>query len=90
MKKLPLLIFLVLSFATILEAQMPEYNVPNAKQFKQYYSDQLEAGEIILNAYYQDIFVRTAKGSFVQKIFYPEKKVLTHYLTYSDKKFQVK
>ncbi|MFM9949180.1 MAG: TonB family protein [Saprospiraceae bacterium] len=90
MKKLPLLISLVLSFATILKAQMPEYTVPNAKQFKQYYSDQLEPGEIILNAYYQDIFVRTAKGSFVQKIFYPEKKVLTHSITYSNKKFQVK
>ncbi|NUO01558.1 MAG: TonB family protein [Saprospiraceae bacterium] len=60
------------------------------QRYKDYYWDQLGEGEKMLSADYQSISIRTAEGDYVQKIFYPEKKILTHYLTCKDSRFYVK
>ncbi len=81
MKKMKLLILLLLMTGITAQAQ---------QRYKDYYKDQLNKREKIVYADYQSISIRTAKGDYVQKIFYPEKKVLTHAITYADNKFQVK
>ncbi len=81
MKKMQLLTLLLLIAGITAQAQ---------QRYKDYYQDQLNKKEKIVYADYQSISIRTAEGDYVQKIFYPEKKILTHYLTYKDSKFQVK
>jgi len=83
MKKLKTLMLLTLSFlTTTLDAQ--------SRYYKEYYQDQLEKGEKMLRADYQGISVQTAEGDYVKKIYYPEKKVLTQYITYKKSNFKVK
>jgi len=81
MKKMKLLTLLLLITGITVQAQ---------QRYKEYYRDQLGKGEKIVYADYQSISIRTAEGDYVQKVFYPEKKILTHYLTYKDSKFQAK
>ncbi len=81
MNKVKLLIIILLGTQVFVNAQ---------QRYKDYYQDQLGKGEKMLYADYQSISIRTAEGDYVQKIFYPEKKILTHYLTCKDSKFYVK
>ena len=80
MKKQFIFLFLTLCITFIAHAQRP----------KKYYKDQIQAGEHLLKAEYHRIYIRTADGQFVQKVYYPEKKILTHQITYADQKFQIK
>lgn len=76
MKKHSTLLLLCLSTAFYLQAQ---------QDFREYYSDQVDDNEVLLSASAQSISVKVGKGKFLKKIFYPEKKAMTHYITYKDK-----
>ncbi|MCB9279049.1 MAG: TonB family protein [Lewinellaceae bacterium] len=60
-----------------------------AQKPKKYYADQVGKDEKMLFADYQSILIKTADGVFVQKIYYPEKKQITHLLTFKDDKFKI-
>lgn len=81
MKKMKVLTLLLL---------IPGITAHAQKGYKAYYQDQLNKGEKIIYADYQSISIRTAEGDYVKKIFYPEKKILTHALTCKDSDFYVK
>ena len=61
----------------------------NAQDFGDYYSAQLDEGSKFLWATYHQLAERTADGKYVLKIFYPEKKQITHRITYADKKLRM-
>lgn len=58
------------------------------KAVKKYYKDQIAESEIFLKGTMQTIYLKMADGQFIQKTYYPEKKALTHYITYSGRDFQ--
>ncbi len=80
MNKRSVLILLGLVFAMASSAQ---------SKYREYYKDQLAKGEKLLAATAQHISIKTADGQLVMKTFYPEKKALTHYVTYQDARFQI-
>lgn len=57
---------------------------------KDYYQEFVGPDEKLLTADHQNVYVKTTSGQYIQKIFYPEKKVMTHLITFSDKKFRVR
>jgi TonB family protein len=65
------------------------YSLPGQSP-KDYYQEFVGPDEKLLSADHQNIYVKTASGQYVQKIFYPEKKVMTHLITFSDKKFRIR
>ena len=55
----------------------------DAQRKKNLYPDAVQQGEKLLNHGYLGILVRTADGLLVSRTFHPEKKVMTHSITYS-------
>ena len=51
------------------------------EKYEEYYKDQLEEGERMVLAYATHIFVQKDDGQYINKVFYPEKKILTHFIT---------
>lgn len=50
----------------------------------------VEPGDRLISSTNQKVLIRTIHDEYIEKIFYPETKVITHYVTYADNKFQVK
>lgn len=80
MKKNLVVLFLSIASTSFFSAQV---------DFKAWYKDQVEPGEVLIWANYQHISVKTADGQFVRKTFYPEKRALTHRATYADKRHKI-
>lgn len=65
-------------------------SVATAQRPKKYYKDQIQNGEQLLKAEYHQIYLQTTNGELVKKVYYPEKKIMTHRITYTDPTFQLK
>lgn len=50
------------------------------------YKDQLEPKSKLVEGTFQTTLEKTKEGNYVKKIYYPETKQVTHFITYSDRK----
>jgi TonB family protein len=81
MKKITLLLLLLCPvLLSTLHAQ---------RAVKKYYEDQMAEGETFISGTMQAIFIKTKDGQIIKKTFYPEKKALTHYMTYTGRDMQL-
>lgn len=62
----------------------------SGQKYAVYYQEQVDSGATLLLARYQLIREKTEAGIFQEKIFYPETKTLTQFITYADKKFRTR
>jgi len=60
------------------------------ESFGWYYSDLMEEREIMLNAQYTFVRSINKDGEHIERIVFPETKVVTHYTTYTNRLFKVK
>ncbi|MCG8331621.1 MAG: energy transducer TonB [Chitinophagales bacterium] len=73
---------------TLLLITILSINLRAQRSVKKYYNDQIGASEVFMGGDVHYINIQTAEKSFVKKVYYPEKKILTHYITYADRRFK--
>lgn len=61
----------------------------NWKYYKAYYSEQLEVNSQVIDANTQSTIEKTEDGQTIYKIYYPETKVMTHFMTLNNRRERV-
>ena len=84
-------LFLFIAIAFLFVQCTPRiYHIPSSPKYQDKYADQLEPGAVLLKSWYHFTVEKFPTGEYVQKIFYPDTKTLTHFVTYKDEKLTIK